>query len=189
MHLRSSLLTFAFTTALLIRGSMSSSSRSGTFSFGPHICKSSQAFYETPLSICFVNIKPIVPGHVLVIPKRVCPRFADLSVEEVTDLWTTVHKLCPVLERHYGCEALNLAIQDGRASGQSVPHVHVHMLPRKPDDFKRNDDIYEELESQALDKAFDPHEERRRTEESMTEEAMELRALFVAGVPLGRSSL
>lgn len=183
MHFRISLLPF---TTLLVRSSMSSS-RSGTFSFGPHICKSSQAFYETPLSICFVNIKPIVPGHVLVIPKRVCPRFADLTVDEVTDLWTTVHYVGPVLERHYGCEALNLAIQDGRASGQSVAHVHVHMLPRKPDDFKRNDDIYEELESQALDKAFDPNERRPRTEQSMAEEATELRALFTGA--LGRSSL
>lgn len=39
-----------------------------------------------------------------------------------------------------------MLLQDGAAAGQSVPHVHVHILPRKNKDFKRNDDIYEELE-------------------------------------------
>ena len=165
------------------------------FFFGPHVCTVQQAFYETPLSICIVNIKPILPGHVLVIPKRVCARFADMTPEEVSDLWTTVHHVGPILERHFGCEAMNLAIQDGRASGQSVPHVHVHILPRKPGDFRRTDDVYAELAAQRLDKAFpaieanrpktpptaaiDPDETRKpRTLEMMSAEAQKLRLLF-----------
>ena len=163
--------------------STAGSGAGGTFLFGPHLCKFSQVFYESTLSICFVNIKPILPGHVLVTPKRVCARFSDLTGEEVTDLWATVHRIGPVLERHFGCEALNLAIQDGKASGQSVPHVHVHVLPRKPGDLKRNDDIYEELERQNLGDSLtpgaDPDAERKpRTEEMMAAEADELRALF-----------
>jgi bis(5'-adenosyl)-triphosphatase len=39
-----------------------------------------------------------------------------------------------------------VAVQDGRAAGQSVPHVHVHILPRSAGDFERNDDVYHELE-------------------------------------------
>lgn len=38
------------------------------------------------------------------------------------------------------------AAKDGISAGQSVPHVHVHLLPRKPNDFARSDDVYEELE-------------------------------------------
>ena len=96
---------------------------------------------------------------------------------------TTVHHVAPVLERHYGCDALNLAIQDGRSSGQSVEHVHVHVLPRKPDDFRRNDDVYEELEKQKLDQVLKPHvdpdaERRPRTEAEMAAEASNLRSLF-----------
>jgi diadenosine tetraphosphate (Ap4A) HIT family hydrolase len=157
------------------RAMSSTSASKSTFLFGPFTCKSSQVFYESPLSLCFVNLKPIVPGHVLVIPKRVCPRFADMTSEEVQDLWATVHHIGPVIEKHYGCDALNLAIQDGRSSGQSVEHVHVHVLPRKPNDFRRNDDVYEELENQKLD----PDAERRpRTDAEMAEEATTLRALF-----------
>lgn len=41
--------------------------------------------------------------------------------------------------------------QDGAAAGQSVPHVHVHLLPRRPGDYERNDDVYEELEGHRAD--------------------------------------
>ena len=110
--------------------------------FGPIRLKSNVVFFESALSRAFVNLKPIVPGHVLVTPKRVIDRFTALSPEEVTDLWASVHQIAPVLEKHYGCDALNLAIQDGMNSGQSVPHVHVHILPRKAGDFQRNDGTF-----------------------------------------------
>eukprot|EP01036_Dinobryon_divergens_P005161 gene5161-6841_t len=64
-------------------------------------------------------------------------------------------------------------MQDGIAAGQSVPHVHCHILPRKIGDFKRMDDVYEELENQKLNEVFDPAAERRpRTLEEMGAESM-----------------
>ena len=79
--------------------------------FGPHTLHAGQVFFESPLSLGIVNLKPIVPGHVLVISKRVCARVADLSPEEVSDLFTAVHRVGPVVEQHYGCSAMNIAIQ------------------------------------------------------------------------------
>lgn len=99
--------------------------------FGPHALHPSQVFFESALSIGIVNIKPIVPGHVLVIPKRVEQRIMDLTAAEYTDLFETVRYIAPKIEKHYGAQALNIAIQDGAQSGQSVPHVHVHIVPRK----------------------------------------------------------
>lgn len=101
------------------------------FMFGPHVLHPSQIFFESALSIGIVNIKPIVPGHVLVIPKRVEQRIMDLTGEEYTDLFESVRFIAPKLEKHIGAESLNIAIQDGEKAGQSVPHVHVHILPRK----------------------------------------------------------
>ena len=49
--------------------------------------------------------------HVLVVPKRVCPRVADLSSDEVADLFASVHRVGPVLEQYYDCSAMNIAIQ------------------------------------------------------------------------------
>ncbi len=107
-----------------------------------------------------------------------------MTTEEVSDLFLSVYKISPILENHYQAKALNIAIQDGKAAGQSVPHVHVHMLPRIPGDFKRNDDIHEEIENQNLDKVFDPDIERKpRTLEEMAAEALRLRELFPENRP------
>ena len=55
--------------------------------FGPFPIDDSQSFAETKLSFAFVNIKPVVPGHVLISPHRVVQSFEDLTAEEVSDLW------------------------------------------------------------------------------------------------------
>ncbi|WVQ62796.1 uncharacterized protein L199_000944 [Kwoniella botswanensis] len=106
-----------------------------------------QVFYSTPLSIGIVNLKPLLPGHVLIIPKRVVPRLSDLNPPEITDLFLTVQKVGKGLERYYNAQALTISLQDGKSAGQSVPHVHVHILPRHPTDFNgENDRIYPLLE-------------------------------------------
>lgn len=90
-------------------------------------------FYKSPSgkTLAFVNLKPLVPGHVLVIPVRVVPRLADLSAEEVEDLFQAVRRVQAIVCAEYGSDSANIGIQDGKDSGQSVPHVHVHILPRK----------------------------------------------------------
>jgi bis(5'-adenosyl)-triphosphatase len=102
-----------------------------SYFFGPYALHNSQIFFETPLSLAIVNLKPIVPGHVLIIPKRVEPRIMNLSTEEYSDLFLTTRVVVPKLEQFYYSEAMNIAVQDGSAAGQSVPHVHIHILPRK----------------------------------------------------------
>ncbi|KAK0208659.1 diadenosine 5',5'''-P1,P4-tetraphosphate asymmetrical hydrolase [Desarmillaria ectypa] len=108
-----------------------------------------QAFYRSSLSFAIVNLKPIVPGHVLVIPTRVVRRLTDLNDTELSSLMTSVQRVGRVIERVYGADALTVACQDGKAAGQSVPHVHFHVMPRKDhgDRFSKNkDEIYPELE-------------------------------------------
>ncbi|WWC60093.1 uncharacterized protein I303_102657 [Kwoniella dejecticola CBS 10117] len=106
-----------------------------------------QVFYTTPLSIGIVNLKPLLPGHVLILPKRVVPRLADLRPNEVSDLFLTVQKVGRGLEQYYKAQALTVSLQDGASAGQSVPHVHVHILPRHSTDFDgENDKIYPLLE-------------------------------------------
>ena len=85
-----------------------------TLLFGPYTLNPGQVFFESDLSLGIVNLKLIIPGHVLIIPKRVCSRFAQLTTSEVTDLFLSSH----ILEAHYQCSALNIAIQDGEDSGK-----------------------------------------------------------------------
>ena len=105
----------------------------------------------TRLSFAIVNLKPLLPGHVLVSPRRVVPRFNDLSQDEVQDLFLTVQRVSRMVERVFKASSLNIAIQDGADAGQSVPHVHAHIIPRKKDDLEDRggtDAIYAMLESE-----------------------------------------
>ncbi|KAI5806939.1 Bis-tetraphosphatase [Geopyxis carbonaria] len=109
-----------------------------------------QIFHLTPLTMCLVNIKPLLPGHILVCPRRAVPRLSQLTAPELTDLFTTVQLVGRKLEVIYAADALNIAIQDGEAAGQSVPHVHAHIIPRKNMDMgeEGSDKIYKLLESE-----------------------------------------
>ena len=93
-----------------------------------------KVFHITHYSFAIVNLKPLLPGHVLVSPRRITQRFSDLSQAEVADLFMTVQRVGRMVERVYGASALNIAIQDGCDAGQSVPHLHTHIIPRKQAD-------------------------------------------------------
>ncbi|KAJ5123950.1 uncharacterized protein N7515_007775 [Penicillium bovifimosum] len=108
-----------------------------------------QVFYTTPLTFALVNLKPILPGHVLVSPRRVVPRVKDLTPAETTDLFLTVRRIGRMIERVYGASSLNIAVQDGVDAGQSVPHVHAHIIPRKKADLDHiggTDAVYDLLD-------------------------------------------
>ncbi|KAL0638441.1 Dinucleoside triphosphate hydrolase [Maublancomyces gigas] len=107
----------------------------------------SQVFYRTEHSFALVNLKPLLPGHVLVCPNRVVARLKDLSAPEITDLFLTVQKIGKAVEHIYKADALNIAMQDGVAAGQSVAHVHMHIIPRRFRDLEKEDQIYTMLES------------------------------------------
>lgn len=90
----------------------------------------------------------------LVSPRRVVPRFNDLSAAEVQDLFLTVQKVSRMVERVFDASSLNIAIQDGVDAGQSVPHVHAHIIPRRKDDLEEKggtDAIYGMMESEDAD--------------------------------------
>ncbi|KAJ5437513.1 Histidine triad (HIT) protein [Penicillium cf. griseofulvum] len=96
--------------------------------FGPFMV-TPQVFHTTPLTFALVNLKPILPGHVLVSPRRIVPRVTDLTPAETSDLFLTVRRVGRMVERVYGATSLNIAVQDGAHAGQSVPHVHAHIIP------------------------------------------------------------
>jgi bis(5'-adenosyl)-triphosphatase len=84
------------------------------------------------------------------------PRFNDLSAAEVQDLFLTVQRVSRTVERVFNASSMNIAIQDGVDAGQSVPHVHAHIIPRKKDDLAEaggTDAIYGMMESEDGDLA------------------------------------
>ncbi|KAJ8258575.1 hypothetical protein COCON_G00175870 [Conger conger] len=115
-------------------------------------------------------------ADVLVCPLRVVERFRDLHPEEVADLFKTTQRVADVVETQFQGSSLTIAIQDGPEAGQTVKHVHVHVLPRRAGDFERNDSIYDEL--QKHDREDEDTPAQWRTEEQMASEASTLRKCF-----------
>ena len=144
------------------------------YQFGPHSVKSSSAFYRTGLSIAFVNRKPVIPGHVLVCPIRVVEHLNDLNAAETADLFLAVQTVAMATKKRYEVSSVTIAVQDGPDAGQTVNHVHVHVLPRKPGDLPDNDDVYKRLEKH--DKNVGARE--WRNDEDMATEAAVLRTYF-----------
>lgn len=131
------------------------SSDTGDMRFGRFIIPEASVFCRSARAAAFVNLRPIVPGHVLVVPRKIVPHMSDLGDEDYTGLWGLVRTVQSTLQKAYPeTTAFNVAVQDGRAAGQSVPHVHVHILPRSGGDFERNDDVYDALEAWAPTEAM-----------------------------------
>ncbi|XP_054797214.1 bifunctional bis(5'-adenosyl)-triphosphatase/adenylylsulfatase FHIT-like isoform X2 [Prosopis cineraria] len=149
------------------------------YPFGKYKISESEVFYTTQLSFAFVNISPVRPGHVLVCPKREVKRFADLTADETCDLWLTAQKIGRQLESYHNASSLTFGIQDGPQAGQTVPHVHIHIIPRKGGDFDNNDDIYDEidLKEKQLKRRLDDEERPKRSLEVMAAEAGSLEVI------------
>ncbi|RLV94906.1 hypothetical protein JA1_001451 [Spathaspora sp. JA1] len=121
----------------------------------------SQVFYQSQHTYALVNIKPLVPGHILVVPLRTSViRFADLTPEESIDYMNTLQLIHKFIQHAYKSDALNIAIQDGPESGQSVPHLHTHIIPRYAND-GYGDSIYTLIEQEDLAKRYDEFFKRK----------------------------
>lgn len=143
---------------------------SGSFAFGQVSIPADHVVIESPLSYVSVNKKPVLPGHLLVMPKRPgATRLSDLCSEEVADLFVLAQKAQRLTEVHFECPSSTMTIQDGPEAGQTIRHLHIHVLPRKKGDFENNDDIYDKLQS------HDKSEDGWRSAEVMGEEAKLLR--------------
>ena len=77
---------------------------------------------------------PIVPGHTLICPRRCVARYEDLTNEERAALEEMRVKIADALKKQFAAEGFNFAWNDGKLAGQSVPHFHLHVLPRKEGD-------------------------------------------------------
>jgi len=91
------------------------------------------------------NIAPILPGHSLVIPLKHFRSLFDLSDEELGEMMIFARKVTSVLEVVFGCKGFDWSLQDGIAAGQTVPHLHLHIIPRRTGDMPGNEEWYSKI--------------------------------------------
>jgi histidine triad (HIT) family protein len=90
--------------------------------------------YEDERVVAFLDINPSAPGHTLIIPRAHAARIEDLSVEDAIALFAALHRLAKPIREAMGAEAATVGINDGPESGQVIPHVHIHVIPRRSGD-------------------------------------------------------
>ena len=73
---------------------------------------------------------PITPGHTLVIPRRHVDSFFNLTADEKLDLLGLLDIAKEGVDSEFNPDSYNVGINDGPAAGQTVPHLHIHLIPR-----------------------------------------------------------
>lgn len=85
---------------------------------------------ENDLAWAFPTNRPIVPGHTLVVPKRCVSEFEDMTEEEIRCIFDLRNRITDALKKSFNAVGFNFAWNDGKIAGQSVPHFHLHVVPR-----------------------------------------------------------
>jgi histidine triad (HIT) family protein len=100
------------------------------------ISKTTPAYiiYEDEGHIAFLDKYPISIGHTLVLPKKHFERVNNMSQREFCALYSRVHALNQLITSKLTAAASHISINDGAAANQLIPHVHVHIIPRSPND-------------------------------------------------------
>ena len=90
--------------------------------------------YEDESMISFLDINPLSPGHTLMIPRNHYELITDMPGEEVAALMSMAPQIARAVVKAVGAEGFNIFQTNGACSGQVVPHVHFHIIPRHEGD-------------------------------------------------------
>lgn len=91
----------------------------------------------TRSNACAVSVEdafPVAVGHTLIIPRRHVARISELTSEEVSGLFALVQPVVSALEKQTKAAGFTIGINDGLIAGQTIPHLHLHIIPRHPGD-------------------------------------------------------
>lgn len=125
--------------------------------------------HETPDLLAFLDVRPIRPGHVLIIPRKHYPYFDDLPADLATGILQSGQVLARAMKAHYGCERVGFVF-----TGTDIDHAHAHVVPL----FSAKD-ITSIQYMEQKDVTFRPAPQSSR--EELAKEAAALRAALAQG--------
>ncbi len=96
----------------------------------------SRTIYEDQKFRVILDLNPATKGHSLILPKDHASSLYDLPDETAAAALVLAKKLASVLRDRLGCDGLNVVQNNGEAAGQTVPHFHLHLIPRYENDGK-----------------------------------------------------
>jgi histidine triad (HIT) family protein len=86
--------------------------------------------WQDMVCVAFMDIRPMSRGHVLVVPRQSVATMEELEAGTLAHLWHTAVRIAAAQRRALGSAAQHFLVNDGREASQSVPHVHLHVIPR-----------------------------------------------------------
>ena len=89
---------------------------------------------ENENAIAFLDAFPLTAGHTLVITKKHYAKLQEVELDQMAHLFNLIRKILPPIEKGTGVQSTLIAIHNGKDAGQVIPHLHVHIVPRKAGD-------------------------------------------------------
>ena len=99
-------------------------------------CGNPDFVIENELAFAHYDSYPVNPGHCLIIPRRHVAEYFQATAEEKTAVWALVDEMKTIIDKQYKPDGYNVGVNIGMAAGQSVPHLHIHMIPRYKGDIE-----------------------------------------------------
>jgi histidine triad (HIT) family protein len=96
--------------------------------------QSAHVVLDDDVAVAFLDIRPLFPGHTLVVPRDHYETLADLPAEALGPLFERVQRISRVMEMKEGMGAVGSFVAQNNRVSQSVPHLHVHVVPRNRKD-------------------------------------------------------
>ncbi len=85
---------------------------------------------ECDLTITFRDKFPVSQGHTLIVPKRHVPNYFEITEDEITAMGKAIQKAKGQIDEEFGPDGYNIGMNCCEAGGQTVPHLHAHIIPR-----------------------------------------------------------
>ena len=82
------------------------------------------------LALAVFDSFPISPGHALILPKRHIGSLFDTSPREISSLWELLNSVKDLSKKSFRPDGYNIGVNDGTAAGQTIAHLHIHLIPR-----------------------------------------------------------
>lgn len=86
--------------------------------------------YEDEGTLAFLDVEPLIKGHTLIVPKKHSGTIIELPDSDVNPLFSTVKRVTAMLGKALDPQGFTIGINHGRISGQSIDHLHIHIIPR-----------------------------------------------------------
>ena len=93
-------------------------------------CNQEEIVLENELAWARYDKYPVSPGHMLIITKRHVAEFFDTTIEERRALNDLLEECKKMLDREYSPDGYNIGVNCGAAAGQTIMHLHIHLIPR-----------------------------------------------------------